>query len=109
MTRPTHTLGVDPRPHRPWTVEAQNFADAYRRWLATRHLGHGRESRRRLAVDRPDLFGRLPDLALHGYERWLDRERLRDSIETFARYVEPRLRHRPGELGQAAALAQNGR
>lgn len=113
MTPPTQPLGNGPvaaeaTPHRPWTAEAQNFAEAYRRWLTTRQLRHGRESRRRLAADRPDLFGRSPDLALHGYERWLDRERLHDSIETFARYVEPRLRHRSGALGPAAILARNG-
>lgn len=85
-------------PYRPWSTRAQGFADFYRRWLTERHLGHGRESRHRLALSFPHIFGRSPELALHGYESWLDRERLPDTVEAFARYAEPR--HRRWLAGQ---------
>ncbi len=78
--------------YRPWSPAAQSFAEFYRRWLAPRGLTHGPESRSRLVQSHPALFGRTGELALQGYQRWLEREHLPDTIEAFARYVEPRYR-----------------
>ena len=92
QAHPTPDHDVMSCPYRPWSPAAQSFADFYRRWLGTRGLAHGQESRSRLVQSYPGLFGRSGELARRGYQRWLERERLPDSIETFARYVEPRYR-----------------
>lgn len=79
-------------PFLPYSASVQKVADFYRRWLTSRRIAHGREARCRLVSGHPEIFGRSTDLVLAGYDRWLERESLPDTVESFARFMSPRLR-----------------
>lgn len=54
-------------------------------------LPYGPQARERLARAYPDLFGRS-GATLRGYERWLLRTARRDTLETFAHFMDERYR-----------------
>jgi hypothetical protein len=65
-------------------------ADHCRRWLAASGLDYGRSSREAFARAHPALFGSAYEVALRGYERWLERTNTLDDLDTFADYLAAR-------------------
>ena len=60
------------------------------RWLTAADCSYGPDGREALARAHPALFGRAYDRSLREYECWLARQHLRDTLEHFADYMEPR-------------------
>jgi len=52
-------------------------------------LPYGPQAREELARALPDLFGRSP-VTLSGYQRWLARNAMVDTLERFAEFMETR-------------------
>ena len=65
-------------------------ADHCRRWLAASGLTYDQCARVAFARAHPVLFGGAYHVTLAGYERWLARDALLDSVDAFGAYLERR-------------------
>jgi hypothetical protein len=61
-----------------------------RHCIAATGLNYGSAAREAFALAHPALFGNAYYVTLRGYERWLARRRVTDSLETFVRYLASR-------------------
>ena len=74
------------------------FSDYCERWLAASGLGYGRGSREAFARAHPFLFGRMYEVSLRGYERWLVRHNALDNLDAFSTYLEKRFQQLVGHV-----------
>ena len=99
MTRPSIRT---PAPKR---TSPASVASHLRIWLAARALDYGDAIREPFATAHPALFGRRYWVTLQGYDQWLVRHGLSDSLDTFARYLAPRYDRWLASQGAARQLA----
>src|SRR5205823_875472 len=59
-------------------------------WLSASGLTYGAVARESFVRAHPHLFGRAYALTLHGFERWIKRHAITDSVEAFARFIARR-------------------